>query len=56
MIHALGEGKVRLRTVNRTRDVVLDLQVLFIPKVTKNLLSVPAMNGVNGSRNSFSLG
>ena len=44
MIHALGEGKVRLPTVNNTSDVVLDLlKVLFVPKWTKNLLSVPAM-------------
>ena len=44
VIHALGEGKVRLPTVNSTYDVVLDLhKVLFVPKLTKNLLSVPAM-------------
>ena len=48
MIHALGEGKVRLPTVNSSHevihDVVLDLhKVLFVPKLTKNLLSVPAM-------------
>ena len=44
VIHALGEGKVRLPTVNNTCDVVLDLlKVLFVPKLTKNLLSVPAM-------------
>jgi len=44
VIHALGKGKVRLPTVNSTYDVVLDLQkVLFLPKLTKNLLSVPAM-------------
>ena len=44
MIHALGEGKVRLPTVNRTYDFVLDLhKVLFVPKLTKNLTSVPAM-------------
>ena len=44
VIHALGEGKVRLPTVNSTHDVVLDLhKVLFVPKLTKNLLSVPAM-------------
>ena len=44
MIHALGEGKVRLPTVYNTCDVVLDLlKVLFVPKLTKNLLSVPAM-------------
>ena len=44
VIHALGEGKVRLPTVNSTCDVVLDLhKVLFVPKLTKNLLSVPAM-------------
>ena len=44
MIHTLGEGKVRLPTVNSTNDVVLNLhKVLFVPKLTKNLLSVPAM-------------
>ena len=44
MIHALGEGKLRLPTVNNTCNVVLDLlKVLFVPKLTKNLLSVPAM-------------
>ena len=44
VIHALDEGKVRLPTVNSTYDVVLDLhEVLFVPKLTKNLLSVPAM-------------
>lgn len=44
VIHALGEGKVRLPTVNSTNDVVLNLhKVLFVPKLTKNLLSVPAM-------------
>ena len=43
-IHALGEGKVKLPTVDSSRDVVLDLhKVLFVPKLTKNLLSVPAM-------------
>ena len=36
------EGKTS--TVNNTCDVVLDLlKVLFVPKLTKNLLSVPAM-------------
>ena len=44
VIHAFGEGKVRLTTVNSTYDVVLDLhKVLFVTKLTKNLLSVPAM-------------
>ena len=44
-ILAHGEGKVKLPTVNRTREIVLHLhQVLFVPKLTKNLLlSVPAM-------------
>ena len=33
-----GEGKVKLLTVNSTREIVLDLhQVLFVPKLTKNL-------------------
>lgn len=53
VFYALGEGKVRLPTVNNTCDVVLDvLKVLFVPKLTKNLLSVPAM-AYNGSRNLF---
>ena len=44
VVHALGEGKVRLPTVNNTCDVVFDLlKVLFLPKLTKNILSVPAM-------------
>ena len=44
VIDALEEGKVRLPTVNNTNDVVLDVhKVLFVPKLTKNLLSVPAM-------------
>ena len=44
VILAHGEGKVKVPTVNRTREIVLDLrQVLFVPKLTKNLLSVPAM-------------
>ena len=35
---------MKLPTVNRTHEIVLDLhQVLFVPKLTKNLLSVPAM-------------
>ena len=44
VILAYGEGKVKLPTVNRTREIVLDLhEVLLVPKLTKNLLSVPAM-------------
>ena len=44
VILAPGEGKVKLPTVNSIREIVLDLhQVLFVPKLTKNLLSVPAM-------------
>ena len=40
VILAHGEGKVELLTVNSTREIVLDLhQVLFVPKLTKNLLS-----------------
>ena len=40
VILAHGEGKVKLPTVNSTREIVLDLhQVLFVPKLTKNLLS-----------------
>ena len=43
VIYALGEGKVRLPTVNSINND-LDLhKVLFVPKVTKNLLSVPVM-------------
>ena len=38
VILAHGEGKVNLPTVNSTREIVLDLhQVLFVPKLTKNL-------------------
>ena len=38
VILAHGEGKVKLPTVNSTREIVLDLhQVLFVPKLTKNL-------------------
>ena len=49
VILAHGEGKVKLPKVNRTRKVVLDLhQVLFVPKLTKNLLSVPAMALMGG--------
>ena len=45
MIHAFGKGKVRLPTVNSTCDVVLDWRkVLSVPKLTKNLLSVPTMS------------
>lgn len=44
VILAPGEGKVKLPTVNSIREIVLDLQqVLFVPKLTKNLYSVPAM-------------
>ena len=44
VIYALGEGNVRLPTVNSTNNVVLDLhKVLFVPKLTKNLLSVPVI-------------
>ena len=40
VILAHGEGKVKLPTVNSTREIVLDLhQVLLVPKLTKNLLS-----------------
>ena len=53
VIHALGGGKVRLPTVNSTNDVVLNLhKVLFVPKLTKNLLSVPAM-ALMGAEISF---
>ena len=35
VIIAHGEGKVKLPTVNSTREIVLDLhQVLFVPKLT----------------------
>ena len=34
VILAYGEGKVKLPTVNSTRDIVLDLhQVLFLPEL-----------------------
>eukprot|EP00795_Rhopilema_esculentum_P006029 gene6029-11402_t len=41
---AQGEGKVRLPTCDGSDDVYLaSHKVLFVPKLTKNLLSVPAM-------------
>ena len=44
VILAHGEGKVKISTLNSSREIVVDLhQVLFVPKLTKNLLSVPAM-------------
>ena len=44
VILAHGESKVKLPTLNSSRKIVLDLhQVLFVPKLTKNVLSVPAM-------------
>ena len=48
VIHALGEGEVRLPTVNSSHEVIHDVvrdlhKVLSVPKLTKNLLSVPAM-------------
>jgi hypothetical protein len=43
IIMALGVGNVGL-TLCKTADIVLDLhKVLYVPKLTKNLLSVPAM-------------
>ena len=51
VILAHGEGKVKLPTVNRTREIVLDLhQVLFVPKLTKEL-TFSTCNGIDGSRN-----
>ena len=44
VVLALGEGKVRLPTCDGPDNVFLALhKVLFVPKLTKNLLSVPAM-------------
>ena len=41
---ACGKGKVKLPMLNSSNEIVLDLhQVLFVPKLTKNLLSVLAM-------------
>ena len=48
--------KVRLPTVNSTCDVVLDLhKVLFVAKLTKNLLSVAAMT-LMGAEIRFDIG
>ena len=50
---AYGEGQVKLRTVNGTREIVLDLhQVLFVPKFNQEL-TFSTCNGVDGSRNSL---
>ena len=44
VVLALGEGKVRLPTCDSPDNVFLALhKVLFVPKLTKKLLSVPAM-------------
>ena len=44
VVLALSEGKVRLPTCDDPDNVFLALhKVLFVPKLTKNLLSVPAM-------------
>lgn len=44
VIHAKGEGTVKLSTTNSGRNVTLELhKVLFVPDLTKNLMSVPAM-------------
>ena len=43
VILAHGERKFKLPLVNSTREIVLDLrQVVFVPKLTKNLLSLPS--------------
>ena len=44
LISALGEGKVKLTCCNGSNKVVLVLhKVLYVPKLPKNLFSVPAM-------------
>ena len=44
IISAVGEGKVRLATSSSQNETFLALQsVAFVPDLTKNLLSVPAM-------------
>lgn len=46
IIHAYGEGNVNLPSSNplNASNVMLNLhKVLHVPKLTKNLLSVPAM-------------
>ena len=44
IISAVGEGKVRLPTSSSVNGTFLALQsVAFVPELTKNLLSVPAM-------------
>ena len=43
VILAHGERKFKLPLVNSTREIVLDLhQVVFVPKLTKKLLSLPS--------------
>ena len=44
IISAIGEGKVKLECHDGKNPYILTLQkVLFVPELTKNLLSVPAM-------------
>ena len=42
VVHALGEGKVRLSTDDCGTNLALH-KVAYVPELTKNLLSVPAM-------------
>ena len=44
VVKACGEGKVKLQCYDGSDDVTLTLnKVLYVPKITKNLLWVPAM-------------
>ena len=52
VIHALGEGKVRLPTVNISHDVVLDLHSVVCTKVDQEP-TFSTCNGIDGSRNSL---
>ena len=46
VISTIGEGKVKLMCYDGTNSYVLSLQkVLFVPELTKNLLSVPVESG-----------
>ena len=44
VVKACGEGKVKLQCYDGSDDVTLTLnKVLYVPEITNNLLSVPAM-------------
>ena len=43
VISALGEGKVKLTCCNGFDKVLVLHEVLYVPKLAKNLFSVPAL-------------